>query len=458
MDHSFETRHTSPPVLPPSATSRPARHNRAQELRSQLLNHHKRETFLKINAGSHDIRSPFTYMKGYVGLIEMDLATIGRSLRAVDPEFDYENFSTLLLLASASVTPEGNLKFSQDEISGFKDATSKTALVNLAKFYHVPKTMEHQLNSATSTRADEQINLIAQYRQLLFQHVLEQKVAKLDDAELMSFVQNRHPKEPARIREYFTKVFHLLKRDLTHLSTETAFQVKSNVPLNDTAVSHLNDMVTAAEEMPNLLDRSMQFLNIDEIDFKKNRVPTSMTAIIDEVIKLHKNRLNNRGITCDVVRGNNTNDELMLHPEAWRVLDNIFSNALNYTKSHIQIVVENLEGQLFVAVIDNGRGLGNEKKKRYFELGEQGVDAIESTGIGLWVANHIVMEHGGFMGVDGEDYRGAAFYYVLPKSPNQTVPGYLREAADSRARDLRTDVLKSLEEPIPVKVPESVDV
>lgn len=444
MADQFETRHHSSPPMVRLALSRPPGHKMAMELRARLPDQSRAE-FLKLNAGVHDIRGPLTYMKGYVGVVDNDLiAKNGQTLESLDPDFKYDNFDTKIMLASASVTREGTLRFSHDDISGIKDALSKTSLIQVARQYQVPDAIIHQIKIAPISQEKEHPKLFAHYRQLVFQDVLERKVAKLGDPELMMYVQNKHLKHPANIRAYFDRVFELLKRDFVHLQKNTADNISSKVSLDKLTKSHLDSMVLAAEEMSNLLDSSFQFLNIDQIDFTKDRSPVTITTFINKAIKLHENKINSRSITCDVVRNDVVNDELVLHPESWRVLDNIFSNALKYTNTHIRFVIENMGDHLFVVVIDNGRGLGSENKKRLFELGEQGAEAIESNGIGLWVAQHIVLEHGGFMGVDGEDFRGAAFYFVLPKSSNQTVPDTLRQDADNRAKELRNQFVDSI--------------
>jgi signal transduction histidine kinase len=102
-----------------------------------------------------------------------------------------------------------------------------------------------------------------------------------------------------------------------------------------------------------------------------------------------------------------------------RVLENLISNAIKFTKSDgtITVTVHPNESEVTVSVSDDGPGIPAGHHKRIFEKfgqTETGAAKQHSTGIGLAFCRLAVEAHGGKIGIDSEPGKGSTFYFTLP--------------------------------------------
>jgi signal transduction histidine kinase len=103
------------------------------------------------------------------------------------------------------------------------------------------------------------------------------------------------------------------------------------------------------------------------------------------------------------------------------VLMNIFENAIyacqrdaNKPLHHITFKVREDKGYIVFCVVDNGIGMDEETQSKLFTeffstKGHKG------TGLGLYVANKIIEQHGGAIDVSSAVGRGSKFRLAIPK-------------------------------------------
>ncbi len=102
-----------------------------------------------------------------------------------------------------------------------------------------------------------------------------------------------------------------------------------------------------------------------------------------------------------------------------RILENLISNALKFTKSDgtIRINVERTEADVTICVTDNGEGIPRDQHKHIFEKFGQtnsGRQHRHSTGLGLTFCRLAVEAHQGKIGVESESGKGSTFWFTLP--------------------------------------------
>ena len=128
----------------------------------------------------------------------------------------------------------------------------------------------------------------------------------------------------------------------------------------------------------------------------------------------------NRGITLHL--------EIPEHPITVRgdeqavsqVTTNLVDNALKYThhKGQVWIRVRSDDGRAFLEVQDTGIGIEEQHQSRIFERFYR-VDKARSrelggTGLGLSIVRHVVLSHGGDVGVESVPGEGTIFRVTLP--------------------------------------------
>jgi signal transduction histidine kinase len=112
-----------------------------------------------------------------------------------------------------------------------------------------------------------------------------------------------------------------------------------------------------------------------------------------------------------------------------QVLWNVLSNAVKFSppRSHVELTLQRCDGQLVLAVRDNGIGIAPELLPHVFERFRQGeaggTRRHGGLGLGLAIARRIVELHGGTIAAasDGPN-RGATFTLTLPTTAREELP------------------------------------
>jgi len=113
-----------------------------------------------------------------------------------------------------------------------------------------------------------------------------------------------------------------------------------------------------------------------------------------------------------------------------RVLQNLLSNALNYTPSGgaVHITVTPSDSEIRIAITDSGPGIDPQHHQRIFEkFGQvENRDSRLGTGLGLTFCKMAIESHGGRIGVESELGKGSTFWFALPRlasgEPPKTYP------------------------------------
>jgi two-component system phosphate regulon sensor histidine kinase PhoR len=117
---------------------------------------------------------------------------------------------------------------------------------------------------------------------------------------------------------------------------------------------------------------------------------------------------------------NDVPDDLVVYADASllrRVLQNLISNAINYTPRG-EIIIgasgPDADGAIECSVRDNGAGIPPELLETIFEKGTSDKDGDGGTGLGLAIVRSFVEAHGGRVTVESKRGVGSTFRFALP--------------------------------------------
>jgi PAS domain S-box-containing protein len=110
-------------------------------------------------------------------------------------------------------------------------------------------------------------------------------------------------------------------------------------------------------------------------------------------------------------------DHYMVHS----VLQNLFSNAIKYTKPGGQIYISSTQekGMVKVKVLDTGIGMAPIQMQQLFKIEKQqstkGTEGEPGTGLGLFLCKEFIQKHGGYITVESQPDTGTTFWFTLPQ-------------------------------------------
>jgi signal transduction histidine kinase len=99
---------------------------------------------------------------------------------------------------------------------------------------------------------------------------------------------------------------------------------------------------------------------------------------------------------------------------------NLLTNAMKYSGEarDIDLNLKRSGNEATIEVVDHGLGIEEKDQKRIFErfyrVRSAETDRITGAGLGLALAHHIVIAHGGKLEVSSAPGRGSTFYVRIP--------------------------------------------
>ncbi len=107
-----------------------------------------------------------------------------------------------------------------------------------------------------------------------------------------------------------------------------------------------------------------------------------------------------------------------------QVLNNLLSNAINYSAYNTSIIIDITEtnNKIITKVIDQGQGIPEEELSKLFKpfqtTSVKSTDNEKSTGLGLAIVKKIIEAHNGKINVESEVGKGSVFTFWFPKCKN----------------------------------------
>ena len=227
-------------------------------------------------------------------------------------------------------------------------------------------------------------------------------------------------------RDFVANVSHELKTPLTNvLGFAEAIAEDEEVPEGPRGFA--DRIVANSRRMQVLVDDLLDLSRIESGVWTPEPIDLELTAVTLEAWSGFDRRPDDAGInlTTDIPEG------LTVHVDAdamRQILRNLLDNAIRYAPSGTSVTVtaRRGDGHAHMTVEDEGPGIPTAHLERVFERFYR-IDAARSreaggTGLGLSIVKHLVVAHGGDVGIESEVGRGTRVWLVLPTSPDPKTP------------------------------------
>lgn len=228
-------------------------------------------------------------------------------------------------------------------------------------------------------------------------------------------------KEIERRKDDFLSIAsHELKTPLTTIKGYIQVLERS-VPeaASEKFVTTLGKVATYVNRLNNLIAELLDVSRIQTGNIELHKVSFDFDSMIHEVIEgirasAHDHEIILNGSTGTHVVGDESH--------IIQVINNLLSNAMKYApdSKKVEINISNVSEYVKVSVKDFGLGMSAEDKKkvfeRFFRAGEI-QKRFPGMGIGLYICDQIIKNHGGTLWVESELGKGSTFSFTIPKKP-----------------------------------------
>ena len=239
--------------------------------------------------------------------------------------------------------------------------------------------------------------------------------------------------------EFFTHIAHEIR---TPLSLITA-PLESIIASNDGNEQTKRNLKTIERNSSRLLDLIKQLLDFRKIE---NEILTlnlryhDISKIIKKVYDQysHDAKIHNIEMTVDIP--NNIILSYIDSEALYKIVSNLISNALKFTKNKIIIKLStNNDELLYLSVEDNGRGIRDNYLNKIFEPFYQ-VETTDNynnkgTGLGLSLSKSLAKKLGGDITVQSEYGKGSLFTLKLPILKTENVSDENEEISELALQD-----------------------
>jgi signal transduction histidine kinase len=213
-------------------------------------------------------------------------------------------------------------------------------------------------------------------------------------------------------------VSHDLKTPLRSvLSFGGILEEEYAVILDDEGRRLLNIVLTSAHTMHELIEALLQFSRLGRTAVHKEAVDMDqlVRALAAEAMRNQAGRLH-----LDIGSLEVTWADRSLIRQVWF---NLLSNAIKFSASQpeprITVGCHRQEQEVHYFVADNGIGFDPHYAGELFGVFKRlhSAEGLPGTGVGLAICQRIVANHGGRIWAEGQEGRGATFYFALPTHP-----------------------------------------
>ena len=217
-------------------------------------------------------------------------------------------------------------------------------------------------------------------------------------------------------KQFSSDVSHELRTPITVILAQSDYAL-DYIETLDEAQESFEVINRQAKKMTNLINQIMELSKMErQNEIEKDKI--NFSNIILQLLEDYKNLLENNNIELITnierdlrVYGN----RLMLE----RLFINLFTNAMKFTKSIINVSLNRINKEVILQIKDDGVGIPKKDQKyiwdRFFQTSDsRNKDQNKGSGLGLSMVNRIVQLHSATIEVESEVGEGACFIVRFP--------------------------------------------
>jgi signal transduction histidine kinase/ligand-binding sensor domain-containing protein/DNA-binding response OmpR family regulator len=229
-------------------------------------------------------------------------------------------------------------------------------------------------------------------------------------------LENEKEKEIYQAKiEFFTNIAHEIRTPLTLIKSPLEKLLKQKYKSPEVP-KQLGIMEKNTSRLLNLINELLDFRKAEMKHIKLSFVQVNVGELLEETYERFSQVVQDKGLKFELV-GEKEDVYAFVDEEAFRkVLSNLFSNAVKYSKEQVQVILNNNATQFQVIVKNDGEMIPADLRRKIFEpFFRLPTDKQNNgTGIGLSLAHSLIELHNGTLEIDDKETRMNAFVLTLP--------------------------------------------
>lgn len=259
-----------------------------------------------------------------------------------------------------------------------------------------------------------------------------------------NYISNYYEKKRTTEKiKFFINTTHDLRTPLTLISSPL-YELKEKLVL-DNWNKYLLDLVTDnLEKMNKMVSQLLDFQKTYELQEQLIVTKNNINNLIADKKTLWLSVAERKKINLKVELPENPLYEWYDKEKMGKVLDNLISNAIKYTRNEGTIIIKLTYNTKFwtINIIDNGIGIPKSAVKKLFHRFYRAENAINSqetgSGLGLLLIKSYVTLHKGKIGVISTENQGSDFYVRFKRGGDHFMQNIIQDTAEIPVSKERT--------------------
>ncbi len=245
---------------------------------------------------------------------------------------------------------------------------------------------------------------------------------QLKDTNLQLQDANAHLKQLDSAKSEFLSIAsHQLRTPISALRGYLSMLLEGDFgKVPDKQRQVISDLFESASRLARLINI---FLNVSRIEsgrFKLDKTMVDVNALVESVLKELQGQITSKNLKVSFTPAKNMRKLYVDSDKVREVILNLVDNAIKYTpKGSIAITTAEEKNDLHFICKDTGVGIRPDDAKSLFRKFVRGTGIAQvntqGSGLGLYIAQRVVTEHGGRIWVESEGLeKGSSFQFIIP--------------------------------------------
>lgn len=220
-------------------------------------------------------------------------------------------------------------------------------------------------------------------------------------------------------QQFLRHVSHELKTPLTAIREATELLndgIGGTLSVQQAEITHI--LRENSIRLQKMIENLLNYSRLESSQAKLNLRPINLPNLINKVIQAHELTIRNKKLVIETIY--NLSEITADDEKLTIILDNLISNAVQYTPmlGHIKILTGEQKNRVSIEVADDGLGLEKADQEKLFDPFYRGdtvrKSLINGSGLGLTIVKDLVETHGGSVEL-APSLQGAHFIVHFPK-------------------------------------------